>query len=173
LIRSRRALLLGIEHEIKIRRAELSDAAVVADFNVRLAAESEGLHLDPACVAAGVDAVLRHPAKGIYFVAESNGAVVGQLMITYEWSDWRNANIWWLQSVFVKEEFRRQQVFRKLFHHLERLAREQKDVCGLRLYMHADNLRARQTYEKLGMKATRYEVFELELENDASKKLQR
>jgi GNAT superfamily N-acetyltransferase len=167
LIQSRPVLPLGIETEIKIRKAELSDAAVVTDFNVRLAAESEGLQLDPACVAAGVDAVLRDATKGIYFVAEAEGAVVGQLMITYEWSDWRNGTIWWLQSVFVREDFRRRQVFRKLFHHLERLAREQKDVCGLRLYMHGDNQRARQTYERLGMKATCYEVFELEIGNDA------
>ncbi|SPE56699.1 GCN5-related N-acetyltransferase [Verrucomicrobia bacterium] len=138
----------------------------MTDFNVRLAAETEGLQLDPACVATGVAAVLNDPAKGIYFVAESDGAVVGQLMITYEWSDWRNGNIWWIQSVYVKEGFRRRQVFRKLFDHLVRLARETPDVCGLRLYMHGDNLRARQTYERLGMTATRYEVFEMELRRD-------
>jgi GNAT superfamily N-acetyltransferase len=164
LIPLRRVLTLGIENEIKIRKAEPSDAAVITDFNVRLAAESEKLHLDRACVALGVAAVLEDPAKGIYFIAEAEGAVAGQLMITYEWSDWRNGNIWWIQSVYVKEEFRRRQVFRKLFDHLVQLARGQKDVCGLRLYMHGDNLRARQTYERLGMKATHYEVFEKELD---------
>jgi GNAT superfamily N-acetyltransferase len=145
---------------IKIRQAELSDAAVVADFNLRLAAETEDLRLDPECVAAGVTALLQDPAKGLYFVAEVNGAVVGQLMITYEWSDWRNGNIWWLQSVYVKPEFRRTGIFRALFQHLEDLARAREDVSGLRLYMHADNSRARESYERLGMQHTKYEVFE-------------
>jgi len=149
--------------ELKIRQARPTDAAVIAEFNGRLAAETEDLGLEPARVEAGVAALLSDPAKGIYFVAEVNGAVVGQLMITYEWSDWRNGNIWWLQSVYVKEEFRRSGVFRALFDHLRALAAATPDVRGLRLYMHADNARARQSYERLGMKRTKYEVFEMEL----------
>ena len=129
--------------ELRIRRATLADAPVVADFNLRLAAESEHLRLDPECVATGVAAVLSDASKGIYFVADADGALVGQLMITYEWSDWRNGNLWWLQSVYVKEEFRGQGVFKALFRHLENLARTRDDVAGLRLYMHADNERAR------------------------------
>src|SRR5688572_31095149 len=143
--------------EFKIRRAHLADAPVIADFNIRLAAESEHLRLDQACVAAGVAAVLGDAAKGIYFVAEIDGSVVGQLMITYEWSDWRNGNLWWIQSVYVKEGFRTRGVFRSLFRHLENLARTRDDVAGLRLYMHADNERARKTYERLGMKNSDYE----------------
>ena len=149
--------------QIKIRQATVSDAAVIAEFNRRLALETEGLRLDPAQVEAGVAALLRDRSKGIYYVAEAAGQVVGQLMITYEWSDWRNGNLWWIQSVYVKEEFRRAGVFRRLFEHLGAVAREQKDVRALRLYMHADNLRARQSYERLGMKDTRYQVYELEL----------
>jgi GNAT superfamily N-acetyltransferase len=140
----------------------LYDAAIIAEYNLRLAQETEALQLDPACVQDGVVALLRDPAKGLYYVAEVNGEVVGQVMITYEWSDWRNATIWWLQSVYVKHEFRRQGVFRSLFAHLEQLARARPDVCGLRLYMHAENHRARRSYLDLGMTHTKYEVFELD-----------
>jgi GNAT superfamily N-acetyltransferase len=149
--------------EIKIRQASLTDVAVIAEFNRRLAVETEDLVLEPACIEAGVAALLSNPAKGIYFVAEVNGAVVGQLMITYEWSDWRNGILWWLQSVYVKEEFRRLGVFRALFDYLRELAAATPEVRGLRLYMHAENARARQSYERLGMKHTKYEVFEMEL----------
>ena len=123
--------------------------------------------MDPACVKAGVAALLADPAKGIYFVAEANGVVAGQLMITYEWSDWRNGNLWWIQSVYVSQEFRRKGVFRALFKYLEGLARSQKDVRSLRLYMHADNAAARRSYENLGMHWTKYEVFELEFDSNA------
>jgi GNAT superfamily N-acetyltransferase len=140
---------------------------VIVDFNLRLAAETEDLSLDPACVQAGVAALFSDPAKGLYFMAEVDGKVAGQVMITYEWSDWRDGNLWWLQSVYVKEEFRRAGVFRALFRHLQELALGRTDVAGLRLYMHGDNTRARQSYERLGMKATRYEVFEMELQRNS------
>jgi GNAT superfamily N-acetyltransferase len=149
--------------QTSVRRAEPADARIIADFNLRLAAETEGLCLEPARVHAGVAALLRDPAKGTYFVAEAKGAIIGQAMITTEWSDWRNANIWWLQSVYVRPESRRRGVFRALFNHLRRLARARRDVCCLRLYMQADNAPARRTYERLGLKPTGYEVLELEL----------
>ena len=139
----------------------MADAAVITAFNVCLAAETENLQLDHDRVCTGVAALLRDPSKGLYYVAEVDGTVAGQVMITYEWSDWRNGNIWWLQSVYVRHEFRRKGIFRALFQHLDTLARQQDDVCGLRLYMHADNARARRSYEQLGMKHTKYEVFEL------------
>jgi GNAT superfamily N-acetyltransferase len=152
--------------ELKIREAALADAPLLADFNVRLAEESEALRLDAALVRAGVAAVLKDPAKGMYYVAEVEGAVTGQLMITYEWSDWRNGHIWWIQSVFVKPEFRRSGVFRALYNHVQTLARTRKDVCSLRLYVHADNTRASQSYERLGMTRTHYEIFELDVRKD-------
>jgi ribosomal protein S18 acetylase RimI-like enzyme len=152
--------------QIRIREAALADAPVIADFNVELARESEGLALDPACVRAGVGAMLKDRAKGLYYIAEADGVVVGQTMITYEWSDWRNGNIWWIQSVYVKPEFRRAGVFRAIFNHLQELARAQKEVCSIRLYVHADNARACQSYERLGMARTRYEVFELEVKRE-------
>ena len=102
--------------------------------------------------------------KGIYFVAEtlSKGApeIVGQTLITYEWSDWRNGNFWWIQSVYVVEEFRGQGIFRALYHHVYGLAKARKDVCGLRLYVDEHNDGARQVYERLGLRPTNYEVLE-------------
>jgi GNAT superfamily N-acetyltransferase len=149
--------------EIKIREAALSDAQLIAAFNLQLAEESEGLRPDAALVHAGVAALLTDPAKGIYYVAEAEGAVVGQVMISHEWSDWRNGNIWWLQSVYVKPEFRRAGVFRALFNHVRSLAQTRKEVCSLRLYVHAENTRAHESYQRLGMTRTPYEVFELDV----------
>jgi GNAT superfamily N-acetyltransferase len=154
--------------DITIRQANLSDAPVIADFNLLLAKETEELRLDPDCVKAGVAALLADSAKGIYYVAEVNGMVVGQLMITYEWSDWRNGNLWWIQSVYVQRKFRRMGVFHALFDYLGALARSRGDVRSLRLYMHADNSKARQSYVNLGMHRTKYEVFELEFEPGGS-----
>ena len=133
----------------------------MADFNLRLAEETENLRLDPTCVSAGVAAVLADPTKGLYYLAEQDGQVLGQVMITYEWSDWRNGNIWWLQSVYVRPEYRNQGIFRMLFQHLCQLACGRTDVWGLRLYMHNENDRARRSYERLGMTRTQYEVFEI------------
>jgi GNAT superfamily N-acetyltransferase len=124
-----------------------------------LAEETENLLLDLARLMAGVEALLRDPKKGRYFVAEVDGAFVGQVMITYEWSDWRNGNFWWLQSVFVCPPFRGRGVFRALFRHVQELAAKEERVCGIRLYMHADNARARRCYESLGLKQTKYLVF--------------
>lgn len=149
--------------DITIRQAKPSDAPRIAEFNLRLAEETEGLRLEPDCVRAGVAALLKDPAKGRYYVAEAEGAAVGQMMLTYEWSDWRNGNLWWIQSVYVKPEFRRRGVFRRLFDYLKVLAQKQGDIPALRLYMHRENARARQSYERLGMKQTHYELFELEL----------
>lgn len=158
------AAFLRYHIDLTIRQADLSDAAVIADFNLRLAEETEELHLDPNCVDKGVAAILSDPSKGLYFVAQIDGEVVGQVMITYEWSDWRNGNLWWLQSVYVRRNSRRQGIFRALFKHLQDLARKSGEVCGLRLYMHSENARARNSYQQLGMKLTKYEVLEMELD---------
>src|SRR5207253_9625704 len=103
---------------IRIRPAVPADVGVLCEFNQRVAAETEAKTLDPQVVAAGVAAVLADPAKGFYYVAEDQGEVLGQLMITGEWSDWRNAWIWWIQSVFVRPEARRRGVFRALYGHI-------------------------------------------------------
>ena len=156
--------------EINIRQAALSEASIIAAHNLKLAEESEGLRLDAARSGAGVAALLRDPAKGVYYVAEKDGAIVGQLMITYEWSDWRNGNNWWIQSVYVRPEFRRAGVFRALFNHVRTLAEAQPEVCSVRLYVHADNVGAHHSYERLGMTRTRYEVFELDVRHEGTRR---
>ncbi len=138
----------------------IADRDVIAGYNAALALETEAVRLDPAVVRRGVEAVLRDAAKGVYFVAEKQGAVVGQVFITYEWSDCRNGNFWWLQSVFVQKEFRRHGAFKALFSHVAAQAEAQGDVCGLRLYMETENHRAREVYHRAGMKETHYQVFE-------------
>jgi GNAT superfamily N-acetyltransferase len=145
---------------MNIRQAHAGDADIVAQFNVALAKESEQLDLEPGRVKAGVAALLRDPAKGLYFVAEEAGAVVGQLLITHEWSDWRNGDFWWLQSVYVRPDFRRRGVFQALFDHVLKRAAQQADVCGLRLYVDTRNAPARKVYERLGLKETHYHVLE-------------
>ncbi len=144
----------------------MSDTSVVAEFNSRMAWETEKRQLDAERVRQGVAALLSDPAKGTYFLAEDDQdrtkTVAGQLLITYEWSDWRNGNFWWIQSVYVTEKFRGCGVFRALFNHIQTLAKERKDVCGLRLYMDAHNATARSTYERLGLKKTDYELFEID-----------
>jgi ribosomal protein S18 acetylase RimI-like enzyme len=145
---------------LKIRKARLTDAAIIADFNTRLAWETEKLKLDAPTIRRGVRAVLSDATKGIYFVAEVEGAVVGQLLITYEWSDWRNGNFWWIQSVYVAAEHRQSGVFRSLFAHLQKLTQTRRDVCGLRLYVEKNNDRAQSSYTKLGLAKTHYEMFE-------------
>jgi ribosomal protein S18 acetylase RimI-like enzyme len=148
---------------MKIRKARLTDAAVIADFNARLAWETEQLKLDAQTIRRGVRAVLNDAARGTYFVVEVDGAVIGQLLITHEWSDWRNGNFWWIQSVYVAAAHRQSGVFRALFDYVQKLAQTRRDVCGLRLYVEQNNDRAQQTYAKLGMTKTHYEVFETDL----------
>lgn len=141
---------------ISIRQATSADADTVAAFNRHMALESEGKTLDAETVAAGVRTGLQDPDRSLYFVAEVEGIVAGQLMITTEWSDWHNAYYWWIQSVYVDEPYRKRGVFRSLYHHVHSLARARPDVCGLRLYVHKTNARAQQTYRNLGMTLTDY-----------------
>jgi ribosomal protein S18 acetylase RimI-like enzyme len=148
---------------MKIRQARRTDAAVIADFNTRLAWETEKLKLAAPTIRRGVHAVLNDATRGTYFVAEADGVVVGQLLITYEWSDWRNGNFWWIQSVYVAAAHRQSGVFRKLFEHVQKLVKSRRDACGLRLYVEKNNQRAQRTYSRLGMTKTHYEVFETDL----------
>jgi GNAT superfamily N-acetyltransferase len=151
---------------MKIRPACQSDAATITDFNVCMAWETEQRRLEPATVAAGVAGLLNDPAKGVYYVAEDSAGdsvkPVGQLLITYEWSDWRNRNFWWIQSVYVAPEFRGKGVFRKLYEFVHDAARQQKNVCGLRLYVDNHNAGAQKAYTRLGMKPTQYKFFEID-----------
>jgi GNAT superfamily N-acetyltransferase len=143
-----------------VRQAAPADAAVVAEYNRRLAWETEDKVLDPAQLQPGVDAVLADANRGVYFVAEDGGEVVGQLAITYEWSDWRNGWFWWIQSVYVREDRRQAGVFRLLYEHVAALAKERGDVIGLRLYVEANNERAQRTYQRLGMEVIPYKILQ-------------
>lgn len=145
---------------MKIRKAVLKDANILADFNVRLAKESEHLLLDIKIVTEGVTSLLNDPAKGVYYVVEDGAEVLGQLMITYEWSDWRNGIYWWIQSVYVREEWRGRGIFTLMLEHIEELARKEGNVCGLRLYVEQENESARRTYLKLGFDQKNYQIFE-------------
>ena len=147
---------------MNIRIATSNDAAIISEFNSNLAWESEQKQLDPDLVLDGVRALLADPAKGTYFVAEREGRIIGQLLITLEWSDWRNGMFWWIQSVYVAAEHRKQGIFRALYQHVHETVQSDPGVCGLRLYVEKDNHSARTTYERLGMHTTHYLIHELE-----------
>lgn len=145
-----------------IRRGTPADHDAVVDFNRALARETEGRDLDPARLSPGVAAALSDPGKGLYWVADASGGVVGQLMVTLEWSDWRNGWFWWLQSVYVAPAWRGRGVFRSLAAAVETEARSRADVCGLRLYMEPHNHRARAAYTRLGWQPAGYELLEID-----------
>jgi ribosomal protein S18 acetylase RimI-like enzyme len=153
---------------MRIRAARPSDAEEIAEFNRRLASESEGRDLDPDTLLRGVRMLLSDPTHGQYWIAEASdgaeagdGAVpVGQCLVTTEWSDWTNGRYWWFQSVYVVPEWRGRKVFRALWDHVESSARKEGDVASLRLYVERDNASARAIYEKLGMEETGYLVYQ-------------
>jgi len=145
--------------EIRVRRAVLSDAEIVAAFNVAMALETENHVLDPKVVGPGVRAAIGDPSRALYFVAEIDRRVVGQTLVTFEWSDWRNGFLWWFGSVYVAPEFRARGVFRALNDRIESEARAAKCV-GLRLYVWNQNARAQATYARLGWTDGNYKVME-------------
>ncbi len=146
---------------ITIREAAAADWPTIVEFNQRLARETESLVLDPATLEAGVRAALADATKARYFVAcTSDGSIVGQLMHTYEWSDWRNGDIWWLQSVYVHPDYRSRGVFRQLFDFLAQRAQADPGVVGLRLYVEDHNERAQAVYERLCLAPAGYRVME-------------
>ncbi len=145
---------------LSLRSANTNDADIIAEFNCRLAIESEGRALDPATIAAGVHAVLEGRGEAEYLIAESDGRVIGQLMLTREWSDWRNGWFYWIQSVFVVAEHRRRGVFSRLYQEAVARVEARSDSVGLRLYVEVHNAKALETYTRLGMRVTGYEVLE-------------
>ena len=146
--------------ELSIRPARPADQSLLAANNQAMAEETESKRLDPAKLEAGVAAVLAKPSRGFYLLAERDGQVLGQLMVTFEWSDWLNADFWWIQSVYVVPTARRQGVYSALYHHLETKARQNERVCGLRLYTGHKNHPAQATYESLGMRPAHYRMYE-------------
>lgn len=142
-----------------VRPATLADAPFIARFNASLARETEAIELDPGRLLAGVTAALEDPSKARYLIAESGALPIGQLMVTYEWSDWRNGFIWWIQSVWVEAAFRSQGVFRALYQALESEARA-SGAAALRLYVETHNERAQRAYESMGMLRAPYFIYE-------------
>ncbi len=146
--------------ELNIRPARADDADVLVEFNCAMARETEEKELVPAVVSAGVRSLLADRSLGHYLVAEAHGRVVGSLMLTTEWSDWRNGIYWWIQSVYVRPECRRQGVYRRLYEHVKAHAAEAANVRGFRLYVERDNAAARRAYRRLGMDETYYVMYE-------------
>lgn len=145
---------------LSISPATAADAETIVANNAAMALETEGRRLDAGVLARGVQRVLSDPARGVYYAARRGGTVVGQMLITREWSDWRDGWFWWIQSVYVSPSARGEGVYRELHAWVERLARETPGVCGLRLYVDAQNRRAQEVYRAMGMTRTDYLLFE-------------
>ena len=143
-----------------IRRAVLSDSKALAEFNTDMARETEGIELIPSVIGSGVKAMINNPQMGFYLVVEDAGDIQASLMVTTEWSDWRNGLFWWIQSVYVTEAYRRQGLYRKLYERVKSLAEAENEVCGFRLYVEHYNHVAQKTYQSLGMEETDYKVYE-------------
>lgn len=150
-------------NQIIIRQSQFKDAATIAEFNIKMAKETEGIKLNSDTVYQGVVHLIENPQNGFYLVAEKKEEILGSLMITTEWSDWRNGDFWWIQSVYVKPEGRRQGIYSYLYKEVQNMAREQGDVCGIRLYVEQYNMTAQKAYESLGMKASHYKVYQADL----------
>jgi len=145
--------------DITVRAATRDDVEILAQFNRHLAEETEDKTLDPTTVRNGVEAVFDDPARGFYLVAERQGRIAGSLMVTSEWSDWRNGAFWWLQSVYVRLDDRRRGVYGALHRAVRRRARADEEVCGLRLYVERGNEDAQATYDALGMIEAPYRMY--------------
>ncbi len=145
---------------VNIRQANDHDAQTIAGFNSLMAIETEGKTLQPEIILSGVQNMIANPAYGYYLVAEQDGQVVGSLMITRQWSDWRNSMFWWIESVYICKEYRRQGIYRQLYNKVKTLAEKDGNICGFRLSVEKDNLKAQQTYQSLGMTKTDYLIYE-------------
>lgn len=142
-----------------IRKAEERDLDALVKNNLAMALETENKNLDAEAVRSGVSAVLDDPAKGFYLVCELDGEIIGQLMITYEWSDWRSADYWWVQSVYVHPDHRHKGAYAELYKRVLAMA-EESGACGVRLYVEKGNEAARKAYLVLGMKESDYVMYE-------------
>lgn len=145
--------------DVTIREATVADSDRIVLFNQAMARETEGRMLDRGVLGEGVAAMLGDPARGRYYVAEDEGDIVAQLAVTTEWSDWRNGEIWWIQSVYVAKSHRRRGIYRRLHAHVRETARAE-GVIGLRLYVERDNTAAQAVYRSLGMHPSQYVMYE-------------
>ena len=147
---------------VNIRKATPADIDVLVGFNASMAMEAEGRSLDRGTLTEGTKAVFDSPQKGYYLVAEAEGEVVGSLLCMEEWSDWRNAIFWWIQSVYVRPDWRRKGIYRRLHKWVHEAAMSADWVCGVRLYVDKDNHIAQTTYASLGMSKTNYDLYEID-----------
>ena len=145
---------------LQVRRAGWADVPAIVDFQIKMALETEGLQLDMQLVQAGVSGVFEDSSRGIYYVAEVDGRIVGSLLTTFEWSDWRNGTVLWIQSVFVLPFFRRRGVYRRMYQYLQELVKNDVTLRGIRLYADHTNTAAHQAYRNLGMNDDHYRTFE-------------
>lgn len=143
-----------------VREATPEDAESIVEFQLKMAMETENLQLDKETVVQGVQAVFDDSSKGTYYVAEKNEKVIASLLTTFEWSDWRNGTVLWIQSVFVLPEFRGNGVYKKMYQHIQHSVEQNNQLKGIRLYVDQTNLRAQKVYSKLNMSAEHYQLFE-------------
>ena len=144
---------------MRIRLADIADIDALVEFNQAMALETEGIRLDGGILRKGVEAVFGDEKKGFYVVAENDEGIAAGLMVTFEWSDWRNAWFWWIQSVYTRPEARGQGLYRKLYEFVKEKAGDD-NVCGFRLYVETENTRAQEVYRRLGMSQSHYLMFE-------------
>ena len=149
-------------NDISIREGTISDATLISSFQQHMALETESKILDEYTVLKGVEKVLASSDRGFYIIADVASKVIGSLMVTFEWSDWRNGWFFWIQSVFVEQSYRRQGIYRLMHNEVINRCKKSKDCCGIRLYVERDNINAQKVYKNLGMHETDYYLFEEE-----------
>lgn len=145
---------------MKIRKGQLADLNALVNFNQAMAMETEKLQLDNATLTRGVNGLLANPERGFYLVAEIDDVIVGSLMVTFEWSDWRACQYYWIQSVYIRPENRRQGIYAKLYQAIKDMAAEKGDAASFRLYVEQENKAAQKTYQALGMEQSHYLMYE-------------
>ena len=145
---------------MEVRKATINDIGAIVDFQLKMASETEGVELNKPTVIKGVTTVVTDNTKGQYYVTEINNRIVASLLTTYEWSDWRNGTILWIQSVYVLPEYRRKGVYRNMYSHIKQLVTENNELNGIRLYADKSNHAAHKTYQQLGMSPDHYVTFE-------------
>lgn len=149
-----------------IRKAKPEDLEGIVEFNIQMAKETEGIILDERIVREGVKSILDNMLIGLYLVAEKNKndkMLCGQLLVIFEWSDWRNKNVWWIQNVYVDKKFRNKKVFSQLYRFTVEMAASEENVAGLKLYVKKNNNFVKRIYESLGLKKVQYDLYEISL----------
>ena len=146
--------------ELLVREAKKSDACKIVEFQMAMALETESLELEKNVLTLGVNAVLEDPSKARYFIAEEGGNSIGMLMITLEWSDWRNGWVWWIQSVYTDPKYRGKGVYKLLYQYIKTHVQRSDNIRGIRLYVDKTNVTAQKVYKALGMNGDHYSTYE-------------